>query len=355
MPLIEAINEQSRFMQDFASALGKREQRSMYKLMQLMDKNMTLMGKDMTVVATDLSRLADVYMCKSSHVSGEECVTVLMLLEASQSIAKDTLSRVSDLQSARMICETKSDDFSESSVVLEQCLVFCRRHQARQKKDIDHLWSSAKLEPWSCSKVSAIILIQGFASRDLEKVLLGTAMVNYVRQSSVPVLWALQRPGSRNIAATSTSQLLKHLVVQALNLSSFCISDRVSHSFNATRIATASTADHWAGMLKQALSNLALVYLVVDLGLLDRGDEYQNEVLQLFSCLPHLIEICKPTKLKFAPISRSRIPPKDYKLSITAVLNAGRSMASESRAPRKQLRHRPGERRGALAFRVVLK
>lgn len=180
-------------------------------------------------------------------------------------------------------------------------------------------------------------------------------MVNYVQQSSVPVFWALQRPGSRKIAATSTSQLLKHLVAQALNLSSSCISDRVSHSFNATRIATASTADHWAEMLKQALSNLALVYLVVDLDLLDRGDEYQNEVLQLFSCLPHLIEICKPTKLKFASISRSRVPRKYDKLSSTAVLNADRSMASESRAPRKQLRHRPGERRGALAFRAGLK
>lgn len=41
-------------------------------------------------------------------------MTVLMLLAASQSIAKDTLTRVSDLQSAQMICETKSDDFQRA-------------------------------------------------------------------------------------------------------------------------------------------------------------------------------------------------------------------------------------------------
>jgi hypothetical protein len=60
-PLIDAIDEQSRFMHDFASALAKKEQHSMYKLLQLVDKKMSLMGKDMAV---DLSRLADVYVCK---------------------------------------------------------------------------------------------------------------------------------------------------------------------------------------------------------------------------------------------------------------------------------------------------
>jgi hypothetical protein len=68
-PLVDAIDEQSRFMRDFASALAKKEQQSMYKLMQLMDKNMSLMGKDMSVMAVGLSRLADVYIGKLPQVN----------------------------------------------------------------------------------------------------------------------------------------------------------------------------------------------------------------------------------------------------------------------------------------------
>lgn len=240
-------------------------------------------------------------------------------------------------------------------MTLEQRLVFCRRHQVRQRKDIDDLWKSSTLKHWSCSKISAIILIQGFANRDLERMLFGTAMVDYVRRSPIPVLWALQPPGSRRFAAASTVQFLKHLVVQGLGISSSSISDRVSDSFNATRIATAATAEHWAEILKQALSGIPLVYIVVDLGLLDRGDEYQNEVSRLFSCLPYLIEICKPTKLKCALISRTRIPPGSFKLSRMTVLDADRTLARNSGVPRKPLRSRPGERRGALAFRTQLK
>jgi hypothetical protein len=148
--------------------------------------------------------------------------------------------------------------------------------------------------------------------------------------------------------------LLKHLVVQALGITSSSISDRVSKDFNATRMAGASTAEHWVEILKHALSNISLVYIVVDLGLLSQADEYQNEVAQLFIYVSHLVEICKPTKLKCALINRGRVSPKDYKLSITAVLNASKTTSASPRVPR-QGRHRPGDRRGALAFRKQLK
>jgi hypothetical protein len=67
-PIIEAIDEQSRFMRDFASALAKREQRSMFELQQLMAKTMSLMGKDMSVVAIDVSRLAEACICESPRM-----------------------------------------------------------------------------------------------------------------------------------------------------------------------------------------------------------------------------------------------------------------------------------------------
>ena len=67
-PLVEAVEEQSRFMRDLASALAKREQRAMFKLLRLMDRNLSLMGKDMSVMAVDVSKLADVLICEPPRI-----------------------------------------------------------------------------------------------------------------------------------------------------------------------------------------------------------------------------------------------------------------------------------------------
>jgi hypothetical protein len=201
-----------------------------------------------------------------------------------------------------MISETKSDDFSELLATLDSRLLFCRRHQARQQKDIDVLWHSLVLKRWSCGATSAITLIQGFpTNRDTERMPLGTTMVDYARQSSVPILWALQAPGPSRFAPATTVQLLKHLAMQVLRSRSSSVEDQISPEFNATRIASASTTEHWTDILKHALSDMPLAYIVIDLTLLSQGDD-------LFTCVTHLTESYKPTKLKIALISRRRLP-----------------------------------------------
>jgi len=253
-----------------------------------------------------------------------------------------------------MISETKSDDFSEPLATLDSRLLFCRRHQARQRKNIDVLWHSFVLKQWSCSTASAIILIQGFANKDTERILLGTAMVDYVQQSPIPVLWALQAPGPSKRAPTTTVQLLKHLAMQVFRSRGSTVEDQISPEFNANRIAIASTIENWADILKHALSGTPLAYIVVDLNLLDQADN-------LFACITQLIEICKPIKLKIAVISRRRLPRANYKSSSTAVLDADKAMSSGPRAFVGQTQHQPsagmrrGAGRGALAFRARLR
>ena len=253
-----------------------------------------------------------------------------------------------------MISETKSDDFGEPLATLDSRLLYCRRHQARQQNDIEILWHSLALKHWSCSATSAIILIHGFAAKKTERILLGTTMVDYVRQSPIPVLWALQAPGPSKFAPTTTVQLLKHLAMQVLRSRGSTVEEQISPEFNATRIANASTTEHWTDILKHALSGIPLAYIVVDLDLLIQAGD-------LFACIMRLIEICKPVKLKIAIISRRHLPRADYKSSNTAVLDVDRAMSSSPRAFTGQTRHQPsaGMRRGAsrsaLAFRARLR
>lgn len=281
----------------------------------------------------------------------------LMILAATQTITSNTLSRVSDLQAAKMISETKSDAFSEPTATLQIRLTFCRRHQARQKKDIERFWTSSVLKDWSCSTSSSIVLVQGSADKDFEKTLLGTTMVDYIRQSPIIVLWALQEPGSRKFAATTAVQLLKHLTAQAFAIRATEISENISADFNATRTASASTAEHWAEALKHALSCVPLVYIVVDLSLLAPENELQNEAAQLFVSLIRLTDICKPTRLKVALISKRRVQRMDYASSSPAILDIDKVMPSNSTAMAGQSRQRQStgirrsRDRGALAFR----
>ena len=77
-PIIEAIDEQSRFMRDFASALAKKEQRLMLKLLELI-------GKDVSVMAIDVSRLADAVVCEFT-LSVVVAVWVLLMVPDSYAI-----------------------------------------------------------------------------------------------------------------------------------------------------------------------------------------------------------------------------------------------------------------------------
>ena len=141
--------------------------------------------------------------------------------------------------------------------------------------------------------------------------------------------------------------------MQVLRSQSSTIEDQISPEFNATRVASASTTEHWTDILKYALTGMPLAYIVIDLNLLSQGDG-------LFTCVTHLIETCKPTKLKIALISRRRLPRADYKSSGTTVLDADKAMSSSPRALAGQTRSQPGggvrrgAGRGALAFRARL-
>ena len=57
-PLIDAIDEQSRFMRQLAATLAQREQRIIKQLLELL-------GRDMSVMAIDVSRIADAVICES--------------------------------------------------------------------------------------------------------------------------------------------------------------------------------------------------------------------------------------------------------------------------------------------------
>lgn len=70
-PYVEAITEQSHFMCALASALAKREQRSRFKMLKIMDNNISVMGKDVSLMAVDLSKLVQVTSCALSVSSND--------------------------------------------------------------------------------------------------------------------------------------------------------------------------------------------------------------------------------------------------------------------------------------------
>jgi hypothetical protein len=140
-----------------------------------------------------------------------------------------------------------------------------------------------------------VILIQGFANKDTERMRFGTALVDYVQQSPIPVLWALQAPGPTKFAATTTVQLLKHLAMHVLRSRGSTVEDQISPEFNATRIASASTTEHWTDILKHALSGMPIAYIVVDLNLLDQADDLFTSIMRLIEIYPYLSSSKSPS------------------------------------------------------------
>lgn len=127
----------------------------------------------------------------------------------------------------------------------------------------------------------------GYASRFEVKSFCVDA-IRLLRDSKVPVLWALKTLEQDSLEAPSIVDLLKSLVSQALRLNDALHSER-SMALSCTMVQRATTEVQWLEVLGSALAGIPQVYLVVDveavspcLGSLDAGFSWPMAFLDFF-------------------------------------------------------------------------
>jgi hypothetical protein len=256
-----------------------------------------------------------------------------------------------------MVHAAHSNIFADPGDILEFRLSLHRRQHKLQNADIDAVWSSGPLKSWTAGPGSAILVVQGSLLVGPHTLAVGTFMTKFVQSEKVTALWALQNLGPGQHVKTTCTQIIKYLAMQALRLEHETISNRISQSFNQTRISSAHTIEHWTTILSMALKGVPVVYVLIDLDLMDLADPSAS-IAVLLQSLSELILACEPTVLKIVLINKLRtvtvnLPSGGAEtLSLEKILRSG-THTSRVRS-RQQMNHTTMRGKGSLPFRSRL-
>ncbi|KAK4951235.1 hypothetical protein LTR10_010208 [Elasticomyces elasticus] len=266
-----------------------------------------------------------------------------------------------DMRTAQMIEAAKGDTFGEPMETMSFRLAFGKRHIRNRPVDLGYVWNMPALNRWSSQPSSAVLIIRGSMSARPESIIVGTTLANHVRNAGVFVLWAFQSTPARQAVRTSGITLLKYLAMQTLKLNADAFANTASPAFNHTRIAAASTEEHWIHILASALVGVRDVYIVVDLDVLQTADDGSVETHQLVTSLQRLIRACPLTAIKIALISLRRtfsFRAQPYGWDELDITRASINRGGNSRSARAKQWYRGQNRRKActppVAFRPLL-
>jgi hypothetical protein len=98
--------------------------------------------------------------------------------------------------------------------------------------------------------------------------------------------------------------LLKQLVYQAVQLNNPRVIGHISENFNAPRNSSARTEDDWLGILRDSLTGMSEVYLVIDMEALEyRPNDGAASWLAFFSSIRTFVNSVPGVVVKAAVIS----------------------------------------------------
>ncbi|KAI9147502.1 N-carbamoyl-L-amino-acid hydrolase [Paramyrothecium foliicola] len=129
----------------------------------------------------------------------------------------------------------------------------------------NNFWLSPKLSQWSSATTSKLTLLQGKPKVQTIMQEVYINLIEQLRNKAVPIIWALPTSQVQSGTGLSTVDLLKHLVLQVMQLQK-----KAPYESEMTRLCTqfktSTTEREWIRLLIEALTGIGpQCYIVVDL------------------------------------------------------------------------------------------
>ncbi|KAL1384178.1 hypothetical protein HDK64DRAFT_317591 [Phyllosticta capitalensis] len=221
----------------------------------------------------------------------------------------DTNKRVCDIQLSQIMAFTASS----SSISPDQARLFyaSMRNLRRRRNGLEAsiFQNSRQLKSWGSSPESSIIHIVGsFQVRHVARDF-AADMIDLVRETTIPVVWALQQQGKASEDCIAVD-VLKGLVSQVLTQNQTLLNEK-SASICATKFQSARTESEWFSLLGHALNGLKDVCFVIDIEAMGLRDANQPSWTDAFHALFLALRTHNvPTKVKVVLVSyRQQLPP----------------------------------------------
>ncbi|KAK8174702.1 hypothetical protein BC567DRAFT_95735 [Phyllosticta citribraziliensis] len=174
----------------------------------------------------------------------------------------DTNQRVCDMQLSQIMAFTASSSCQSP----DQTLLFyaSARNPRRRRRgtDMSIFQDSKTLKSWGSNPESSMVLVLGsYSSRHVAQDFT-VDMIELVRETSIPVAWALQQHGKRPQEYTAVD-VLKGLVSQVLTQNQALLNEK-SAAICASKFHSARTEAEWLSLLGHALNGLKDFCFVID-------------------------------------------------------------------------------------------
>ena len=224
--------------------------------------------------------------------------------EANQSlnyaIHLNTNRRVGEVQFSQILEFAAKTPLRGPQLSLKDYQALRNRRRRQNKDNNETFWNSPLLQTWADAETSSLILVRGSFNTRHSARDFSADIIDVVRKANIPVIWALNAQIDEAQKEPLTIAVLKHLVLQALQINQ-TILDEQSISLNAARFQSATTEQEWFDLLAAVLSGLPQIYIIVDVEVLGTlaGEElaWPMAFLQLFG---ELMARNIPTRVKVA-------------------------------------------------------
>ncbi|KAL1642212.1 hypothetical protein SLS58_005552 [Diplodia intermedia] len=195
---------------------------------------------------------------------------------------------IHEVQVAQILDATKHSQFPNHLESLRFCQAVRKRRVGQP--GLNQATLLPRLQAWSAASSSSIITIAGAAPTRFQTKDLATEMVDLIQAADKPVIWALKGRQSPSTNELAHIDLLKQLTSQVVQLNSKRMVSHVSANFNAPRVASAQSEIDWLDVLREGLTGLSEVYLIVDMEILGQpSEENAGSWLEFFQLLETLV------------------------------------------------------------------
>jgi hypothetical protein len=243
--VVEEIDEASRRVDSLAGAASRAEIRDLHILIQDLSFSESLFAVEHFLFWIQKLTLSDFHV----HTTQIH----LTLTQQAQQFSTFQLSQLT---------ETLAVTYDpEASFTYCQSLLTRRRSRAGLGEEQNRR-IQARLESWADGNQSSLLVVQGVTRAVADAKDLAFDTVGLIRESKVPVIWAL--PAELDAEdEISTVAVLKTLVLQTLQIHPGILANK-SSLLSSAAFRRATTESHWLDLLCIALSGVPRIFIVVD-------------------------------------------------------------------------------------------
>jgi hypothetical protein len=257
--LLEKISFLSRNITEWALVISHAEQRDLH-------------GKVQQHLSAQYAMQLSIGQLTTLVLQIKESLVTESVLSASARI--EVRQTLSEIQLSQFLAFLSANILLDATRAYQGSVFLRNRRRGKGSNTGRAFWLNAKIQFWNRCQSSSLVIIKGTHKQRFHVKDFCVDSVSILRNTQIPVIWALKAMDVQNSVAAenkvSTIVLLKHLITQAIQINSALHTDAAL----APRLKAwlgASTEAEWLGILASALQGIPIVYIIIDIELLDHS------------------------------------------------------------------------------------